>query len=90
MPKFLAIHPLPSPATVEETSQAAKKVKSLCNADAYWVGSWGQLNDEGKIVTIFCEWNGKDLKSIKDLLKNVELPTEGPYPMMKVDSEDFR
>jgi len=90
MPKFLAIHPLPSPATIEEAGAIGKKVKSLCTADAYWVNSWGQLNDQGKIVTIFCQWDGKDLKAVADLLKQVEVPTEGPYPMMKVESEDFR
>jgi hypothetical protein len=90
MPKFLAIHPLPSPASVEEASSIGKKVKSLCTADAYWVNSWGQLDDQGKIVKIFCQWDGKDLKAVGDLLKQVEVPTEGPYPMMKVESEDFR
>ena len=90
MPKFLAVHPMPSPASVEDVTSGGKKVKSLCTKDAYWVGSWGQLNDQGKIVKIFCEWNAKDRKAVEDLLKNVEMPTEGVYPMMKVDSEDFR
>ena len=90
MPKFLAIHPLPSPASIEEATPLGKQVKSLCTADAYWVSSWSQLDDQGKIVKIFCQWNGKDLKAIEDLLKQVEVPTEGPYPMMRVDSEDFR
>jgi hypothetical protein len=44
----------------------------------------------GKIVKIICQWDAKDLKAIEDLLKQVEVPTEGPYPMMIVHSEDFR
>ena len=90
MPKFLAVHPLPNPATIEEATPLGKKAKSLCTVDAYWVSSWSQLNDEGKIVKILCEWNGKDLKSVKDLVVKSGMPLEGVYPMMKVDSEDFR
>lgn len=90
MPKFLAVHPMPSPMTVEEATPPGKKVKSLCTADAYWVQSWAQLDEEGKVVKITCEWNGKDKKSVEKVLEKVEMPTEGVYPMMKIDSEDFR
>lgn len=67
-----------------------KKRTNLCTADAYWVQSWSQLNEKGKIVKIFCEWNGKDLKTVKNLVEKVGMPTEGVYSMMKVDSEGFR
>jgi len=90
MPKFLAVHPLPGPATVEEATPLAKKAKSLSTVDSYWVSSWAQLNDNGKIVKILCEWNGKDLKSVKDVVAKCGMPTEGVYPMTKIDSEDFR
>ena len=90
MPKFLAVHPMPGPVTIEEATPLGKKAKSLCTADTYWVGSWAQLDDKGKIVKILCEWNAKDLKSVKALIEKAEMPTEGVYPMMKVDSEDFR
>jgi hypothetical protein len=90
MPKFLAVHPLPNPTSVEEASPLAKKAKSLSTVDAYWVSSWTQLNDKGKIVKILCEWNGKDLKSVKDVVAKSGMPCEGVYPMGKVDSEDFR
>ena len=86
----LAVHPLPMPASVEEITPLGKKAKSLCTVDAYWVSSWSQLNDEGKIVKILCEWNGKDLKTVKNVLEKSGMPTEGVYPMMKVDSESFR
>ncbi|MFP3951130.1 MAG: nickel-binding protein [Candidatus Bathyarchaeia archaeon] len=90
MPKFLAVHPMPSPVTIEEATPLGKKAKSLCTADAYWVSSWAQLDEEGKIVKILCEWNAKDKKSVEKLIEKAEMPTEGVYPMMKVDSEDFR
>ena len=90
MPKFLAVHPLPKPASVEEATPLGKKAKSLCTADTYWVQSWAQLNNQGKIVKILCEWNGKDLKTVKNVVEKAGMPTEGVYPMMKVDSEDFR
>jgi hypothetical protein len=90
MPKFLAVHPLPNPATVEEANPLGKKAKSLCTVDAYWVSSWAQLNDAGKVTKILCEWDGKDLKTVKDLVVKSGMPLEGVYPMMKIDSENFR
>ena len=90
MPKFLAVHPLPVPATIEEATPLGKKAKSLCTADAYWVSSWAQLNEEGKIVKILCEWNGVDLETVTNVIKESGMPMEGVYSMMKVDSEDFR
>ena len=90
MPKFLAVHPMPGPISIEEATPLAKKAKSLSTVDAYWVSSWTQLDDEGKIVKILCEWNAKDLKSVKELIEKAEMPTEGVYPMMKIDAEDFR
>ncbi len=90
MPKFLAVHPMPGPISIEEATPLGKKAKALCTADAYWVSSWAQLDDKGKIVKILCEWNGKDQKTVKDLIVQAGMPLEGVYPMMKVDSEDFR
>ena len=90
MPKFLAVHSFP-PTTIEDGTQMAKQVKAInTNVDAYWVGSWLQLNAEGKIVKIFCEWNGKNAEAILEVLKKVPAPSEGPYPMGVVDCEDFR
>ena len=91
MPKFLVVHTLPAPATVEEATPLGKKAKASVTVDAYWVKSWGQLNEEGKIVRIYCEWNAVDAESIRKVLAKVpELPVDGIYPMMIVDSEDFR
>jgi hypothetical protein len=93
MPKFLVVHPpLPAPATLEEVTPLGKKVKANSTLDAYWVRSWLQCNKEGKIVRLLgCEWNAVDAESIRKVLAKVpELRVEGIYPMMIVDSEDFR
>jgi hypothetical protein len=91
MGKFLAIHPLPSPTTVEEATPIAKAVRTNVSTDAYWVGSWLQLNEQGKITKLFCEWDAKDIESIRMALRKIpQLPTEGIYPMAKVDAEAYR
>jgi len=91
MTKFLAVHSLPAPATVEEATPLGKKVKANATVDAYWVRSWCQLNEEGKIVKILCEWNAVNKEAVRKVLARVpEMPLEGIYPMIVVDSEDFR
>ena len=91
MPKFIVIHAMPSPVTFEEGTPLAKKVKANNTVDAYWVRSVVQMNNEGKITTLYCEWNAKDVEALKKVLAKVpELPTEGIYPMASLDSEDFR
>jgi hypothetical protein len=90
MPKFLVVHPLPKPVTVEEGAPVAKAAKANSTVDAYWVDSWCQLNEEGKIVKIFCQWNATNAKAVREVLKKVPAPAEGPYPMAVVDSEAYR
>jgi len=90
MGKFLAIHPLPG-ITVEEGTPIARAVKANSNMDAYWVVSWAQLNEQGKITKLFCEWDAKDAESVKKIVSKIPgLPTEGVYPMGKIDGESFR
>ncbi len=90
MPKFLAIHPMPTPPTIEQATPIAKMVKANSTAGAYWVRSWAQTNAEGKIEKLLCEWNAQDVEGIKKALEGVPLQTEGIYPMTIVDSEDYR
>ena len=91
MPKFLAVHPLPTPATFEEATPLGKKVKANVTVDAYWVSSWAQLNTDGKIVKIFCSWNAVNMEAVKNVMAKVpEMPCEGIYPMAALDAEDFR
>jgi len=88
VPKYMAIHTLPGPMDVDPA--LAKKVVASCTLDAYWVASQAQLNEEGKVLRLVCEWNAKDAKSIQDVLDKIpELPTDGIYPMVKLDSADF-
>ena len=90
MGKFLAVHPLPA-LTLEEGAPIAKAVKANSNMEAYWVGSWAQLNEQGKITKLFCEWDAKDAESIKKIMAKIpQLRTEGVYPMAKVDAEAYR
>jgi len=90
MPKFLAMHPIPAPITLQEATPVAKAAKANSTLDAYWVRSWAQMNEEGKIVKIFCEWNAANADAVLQVLKKIPAPYEGPFPMAIVDSEDYR
>ena len=90
MPKFLAVHPLPTPVTMEEATPIGKAAKAASTLDAYWVTSWAQLNEEGKIVKILCQWNGTNIGAVRDVITKANVPCEGIYPMAVVDSEAFR
>ena len=91
MGKFLVVHTLPSPSTLEEAGVFAKAAKAGCTSDAYWIGSWAQLNEQGKITKILCEWDAKDVQSIRKTLDRIpRLPVDGIYPMAKVDGEAYR
>jgi hypothetical protein len=77
--------------TVDEAAPIAKAVKAGSGVDAYWIGSWLQMNEQGKITRLFCEWDAKDIGSIRKVFANIpQLPTEGIYPMGKVDAEAYR
>ena len=91
MPKFLVVHPVPIPSTVEEASPIGKAFKSMNTKDAYWVMSWALFNEEGKVTKILCQWDAKDIGSVKKITEKVEaIPTEGIYPMGIIHGEDFR
>ena len=91
MGKFLAVHTLPGPTTTDEVAPIAKAAKASSGADAYWVGSWLQMNEEGKITKILCEWDAKNAESIRTILAKIPgLPVDGVYPMGKVDAEAYR
>jgi len=91
MGKFLVPHTLPSPMTVEEATPIAKAAKANSSADAYWVGSWLQMNEQGKVTKLLCEWDAKDAESIRKIFAKIpQLPVDGIYPMGKVDAEAYR
>ena len=91
-PKFLAVHTLQAPATFQEFSPVAKRAKAASSVDAYWVSSWCQLDEAGKITKLFCQWNASNIEAVRNAVcgRNVPLPLEGVYPMAIADSEDFR
>jgi len=84
------MHPIPAPITLQEATPVAKAAKANSTLDAYWVRSWAQMNEEGKIVKIFCEWNAANADAVLQVLKKIPAPYEGPFPMAIVDSEDYR
>ncbi len=92
MSKWMAIHTLKGPTTTEEIVPIAKSVKAYNTPSAYWVKSWLQMNDEGKVTRIICEWDGKDAASVAKALKDSapELPVDGVYPMGEIQSESYR
>ena len=91
MGKFLVSHTLPSPATMEEAGPIGKAAKAACTTDAYWITSWVGLNEQGKIVKLFCEWDAKDIESVRGALRKIPLPpADGIWSMAKVDGETYR
>jgi len=90
MPKFLAVHPMPSHPTFAEAMPLARMVKASSTNNAYWVRGYAQLDEDGKLVKMFCEWNAKKIEDVQKVLADVPIETEGIYPMSIVDSEDFR
>ena len=92
MPKYLAIHPVDPPVNTDDVVPIAKKAKNAVSADAYWVKSWLQLSDEGKVTAVYCEWDGKDADSVKNTLSGTipELPFSSVTQMAEIHGEDFR
>ncbi|MBY9000636.1 MAG: hypothetical protein KGD64_06965 [Candidatus Heimdallarchaeota archaeon] len=91
MSKYLAIHPFPEPASVEVMTPIGQAVKAHTSTDAYWVKSWAILNEQGLVKKILCQWDAKDIDSIKTIIDKIpNLPTEGIYPLSIYQSEDFR
>ncbi|MFX0143510.1 MAG: hypothetical protein ACFE9C_05480 [Candidatus Hodarchaeota archaeon] len=93
MPKFLVIHPMPRnvmEAMAEVPPEENKQVielRSHCTADAYWIRSFGVL----ELEKLFCEWNAKDVESIKEVLNHAKwLATEGIYEMNVIEAESYR
>ena len=82
---------MPSPTTVEQATPLVKKLLANEGHDAYWVGSWMETNEEGKVLKIFCEWNAKDEKAVREIFAKVpEFPLDSVRPMSKIDSAEFR
>jgi len=90
--KFIAVHTLQSPIKEDQIKEAASSCRAENCNDAYWIDSWTQLNDNGEITTIYCQYDAKDAESVAALLKKgaPDLPVQGIYPMGKLEAEDYR
>jgi len=93
MPRYIAIHPIDPPVNGESVVPIAKSCKANLSADAYWVRSWLQLTDEGKVSRVFCEWDSKDVNSIRQSLSASVPefpPSEGIFQIAEIHGEDYR
>ena len=93
MPKYVVVHtPFPTPLTIEQATPLLKRLAGSMTSEAYWVGSWCQADAEGKAVKAFCRWDGISLEAVRKASAKLipELPVEGVYPLVALDSGDFR
>jgi hypothetical protein len=93
MPKFLVVHaPFPNPISLEEATPLLKRGAGSMNADAYWISSFCQANAEGKAVRAYCRWDGVSVEAVRSAVAKLlpEMPVEGVYPLVTLDSGDFR
>jgi hypothetical protein len=90
--KCLVVHPLKAPMSIEEGIPLMKRIAGSMTYDAYWVASWLQGTSEGKAVKVLCRWDGTSVEAVRKAVTTLcpELPLEGVYPMMTMDSGDFR
>ena len=93
MPKFLAVHAtFPTPLSLEEGAPLLKRMAGAMTADAYWITSWCQTNAEGKVVKVYCRWDGTSLEAVRAAAAKLlpEMPVEAVYPLVTIDAGDFR
>ena len=92
MAKYLAVHPVDPPVGMDAVGPLAQKAKAGVTPDAYWVKSWCELNDNGEVTAVYCEWDGKDAQTVKDALTRLipELPFSKVSTMAEIQGEDFR
>jgi hypothetical protein len=93
MPKFLVVHkPFPTPMSVEQATPLLKRATSSMTAQAYWISSYCQANEEGKAVKVWCRWDGISLEAVREAAAKLlpEMPVEAVYPLLTLDSGDFR
>ena len=90
--KFLVVHPLKAPMSLEDGVPLMKRIAAGMTAEAYWITSWGQFNEEGKVVKVLCHWDAASAEVVRAAVARLcpELPLEGVYPMMVMNSGDFR
>ncbi|MFW9832224.1 MAG: hypothetical protein ACFFD8_10670 [Candidatus Thorarchaeota archaeon] len=93
MPKFLVVHaPFSTPISPEEAAPLLKRAAGSMTADAYWISSFCQANAEGKAVKAYCRWDGVSVEAVRSAVTKLipEMPVEDVYPLVTLDSGDFR
>ena len=85
IPKFLAVHDMAEPISVEEAAAMGRKVRDLTTQEVRWISTWVQLTEEGLIRRIYCCWESPDAESIRKILSDVQFPLEGIYQMIEVN-----
>ncbi|GEM_PF-3429051 len=85
VPKFLAVHDMAEPVSVEVASAMGKKVRDLTTQEVRLINTWVQLTEEGLIERIYCCWESPDAESIRRILNEAQFPLGGVYPMAEVD-----
>ena len=93
MPKFLVVHvPFPTPMPLEQAVPLLKRASGSMTAEAYWISSFCQANAEGNAVRAYCRWDGTSLEAVRNATAKLlpEMPVEGVYPLVILDSGDFR
>ena len=93
MTKLLVIHQtMPTPMSLEEGAPLMKRIANGMTAEAYWISTWCQANAEGKAVKIICRWDGTSIEAVRKAVAKLcpEMPVEGIYPLIALDSGDFR
>jgi hypothetical protein len=93
MPKYVVVHtPFSTPLSIEQATPLLKRLAGSMTAEAYWVASWCQTNAEGKAVKAFCRWDGSSLEIVRKAAERLlpEMPIETVYPIITLDSGDFK
>ena len=77
--------------TPEEINPLVQELLKHEALDAYWVQAWSEMNDEGKALRIFCEWNAKSEDAVKKVFANVPaFRLDHIRPLAMCDSDCFR
>jgi hypothetical protein len=78
--------------SVEQATPLLKRATSAMTAEAYWISSFCQANAEGKAVKVWCRWDGTSLEAVREAVAKLlpEMPVEAIYPLVTLDSGDFR
>ncbi len=85
IPKFLAVHKMAEPISIDAATAMGRKVRDLTTREVKWISTWVQLTEDGLIRRIYCCWESPDAESIRKILNEVRFPLEGVYPMAVVD-----